>query len=426
VELTLAEQVPLDQVDLMDLKWFADGPPHALFARMRANEPVRWNALPDGSGFWSLTRHEHIAAVSRDTSTWSSWRAGIFLNPDQVLPLDVNRNLLLYKDPPEHTKYRLILQKAFTPHSVAILETAIRARVSRTIDAVIERGECDFVHDIAVPVPLGVLAELMGLPDADIPQLYSWTERIEESSRSPEPAAAGEAFMEIAAYLHEQIQIQTERGEEDTLVMRLRAAEVDGAKLDDPEILVFFGLLVFAGNDTTRNTAAGGMLALLEHPDQLAQLRADPAKIPAAVEEILRYTSVVNFFARTASTDTEIAGQPIAQDEKVVLWYTSASRDEAVFEDPDRFDIGRGASDHMAFGGGGRHFCLGAGLARLELRVLLEEVTRRIDGLERAGEVTRLPSAWANSLLTLPVRFVPGERVNGLTPRVVDSERGKR
>jgi cholest-4-en-3-one 26-monooxygenase len=407
---TAAAQIDLAEVDLMDPSWFQDGPPHELFARMRTEAPVRWNRLPDGSGFWSLTRHADIAAVSRDFNTFSSWKQGIFLHPDQVVPLDLTRNLLLYKDPPEHTKYRAILQSAFTPHTVAKLEDDVRARVSRVIDTVIEAGECDFASDIAVPVPLGVLAELMGCPDEDIPRLYEWTAKIEAAQRSPEPNAASEVFIEMAGYLHEQIARQAAAGDEDSLVMRLRNAEVDGHKLDDSEILVFFGLLVFAGNDTTRNTAANGMRALLGDPEHLAELVADESLIPGAVEEILRWTSVVQWFARTALADTEIDGQRIAKGEKVVMWYASASRDEEVFDDPQRFDVHRVKPDHDAFGGGGRHFCLGAGLARLELRILFEEIARRMPDVSLAGEAERLPSNWANMLTSIPVRFTRGSR----------------
>lgn len=395
-----AADVDLEQVELMDSRWFADGPPHALLARMRAEAPVRW----DPGGFWSLTRHAEIAAVSRDTATFSSWRGGIFLHPDQVVPLELTRNLLLYKDPPEHTKYRRILQTAFTPHTVAALEPAIRARIARTLDPLAERDAFDFVERVALPVPLGVLADLMSVPETDIPRFAAWTAQIEAAQRAPEPAAASDTLVEMAGYLHEQIRIQSERGDEDSLVLRLRRAEVDGKRLDDAEILVFFSLLVFAGNDTTRNTAATGMDALLDHPEQLAALRADPSLIPAAVEEILRYTSVVNYFARTATRDTELAGQPIAAGDKLVLWYCSASRDEAVFEAPQRFDVGRGKSDHEAFGGGGRHFCLGAGLARLELALLFEELLRRLPALERDGPPQRIPAAWANGLTGLPLR----------------------
>ncbi len=406
----VAQNTDLAQVDLMDPALHVDGPPHALFARMRREAPVRWNPTPDGSGFWSLTKHEHITQVSKDPATFSSHKAGIFLHPDQVVPLDLNRNLLLYKDPPEHTKYRVILQKAFTPHTVAKLEDAVRARFTKIIDDVIEAGACDFVKDIAVPGPLGVLCELMGLPDEDVDRLFHWTEKIEEGQRSPEPNAANETFMEMAGYLYEQIERQKAEGQEDTLVMRLRAAEVDGQKLDDSEILVFFGLLVFAGNDTTRNTQAHGMQVLLEHPDQLAELRDDPSLIPQAIEEILRYTSVVQWFARTATKATELGGQEIAEGEKVVMWYTSASRDEDVYDAPDRFDIHRARQDHKAFGGGGRHFCLGAGLARLELRVVLEEVLRRMPDLEASGSPDRLPSNWANMVTSLPVRYTAGVR----------------
>jgi cholest-4-en-3-one 26-monooxygenase len=399
--MTIAAELDLAQVDLMDAAWFADGPPHELFARMRAEAPVRWNRTSSG-GFWSLTRHAEVAQVSRDPQTFSSYRAGIFLHPDQVTPLDMNRSLLLYKDPPEHTKYRQILQSAFVPNTVRRLEDDVRARVARVIDAAVAKGSFDAVADIAVPIPLGVLAQLMGLPDDDIPRLYEWTEKIEAAQRAPEPAAALDVFVEMAGYLHEQIARQV-RDSDESLVMRLRNAEVDGQRLDDTEILVFFGLLVFAGNDTTRNTTANGILALLDHPEQLQLLREDPALIAQAVEEILRHTSVVNYFARTATCDTELAGQAIDEGEKVVMWYCSASRDEAVYEDPQRFDITRTEHDHCAFGGGGRHFCLGAGLARLELRVIVEELLARAPLLERAGKVERLQSSWANGLTALPV-----------------------
>jgi methyl-branched lipid omega-hydroxylase len=402
-------QLDLEQVDLLDPEWFSDGPPHELFARMRAEAPVRWNEVPGQGGFWSVTRHADITAISRDTETFSSHRGGIFMHPDQVFPLELTRNLLLYKDPPEHTKYRLPLQSAFVPRTVTKLAEDVRARVTRVIDAVIERGSCDFVTDVAVPVPLGVLAELMGILDRDIPRFYEWTSQIEDAQRSPEPAAGMPVLVEMGEYLGEQIARQTGAGKEETLVMRLRHAEVDGKPFDDSEILLFFGLLAFAGNDTTRNTASSGMLALLEHPKQIAMLREDPSLIEQAVEEILRWTSVVNFFARTATCDTEIGGQKISEGDKVVMWYTSASRDEEVYEDPQRFDVTRTEHSHQAFGGGGRHFCLGAGLARLELRILFEEMLRRMPDIAKAGEVTRLESSWANSLTSLPVTFTPGE-----------------
>ncbi len=400
-------------MDLFDLRWHPDGPPHELFARMRAEAPVRWNELGDGTGCWTVTRHADVEAVSKDNATFSSHERGIFLHPDQVVPLDLARNLLLFMDPPQHTKYRLILQRAFVPHAVRALEEPVRRRVTRVIDAFVERGEADLVADLAVPVPLGVLMELMQLPDSDLTRFLGWTAEIEAAQRSPEPGAAVGVFMEMGQYLNEQIARQTAEGRSDSIVTALRDGRVDGRELTDAELLVFFALLAFAGHDTTRNTTATGMHALLEHPLALEEVREDPSLVAGAVEEILRYTSVVQWFNRTATTDTELGGQPIAADDRVVMWYSSASRDEAVFDDPQTFDIHRVKPDHDAFGGGGRHFCLGAGLARLELRVIFEEVTRRLTDLRLAGDVARLPSTWANGLLTLPVTFTPGPREGG-------------
>jgi cytochrome P450 len=395
----------------MDADLFAGGPPHELFKEMRDECPVRWNktASDHVPGFWSVTRDEDVAAISRDPATFSSHEGGIFLNPDQVNPLDVNRNLLLFKDPPDHTKYRLILQKSFVPHTVRTFEDEARARITRVLDEVIEAGRCDFVKDIAIPVPLAVLAELMGLPDEDIPKLKRWTDEIEAAQLSTESAAALSTLGEMSAYLMEQIQAQAQAGG-DSLVTKLREAEVDGNRLEDMEILVFFALLVFAGNDTTRNTASNGMLALLEHPEQWRMLCEDPSLIPNAVEEILRYTSVVNYFARTATEDTELGDQTITKGDKVVIWYASASRDERVNPEPQEFDIHREEITHRAFGGGGRHFCLGAGLARLELKLLFEELTRRMPDMKLVDGVERLPSSWANSLTSMPVEFTPAER----------------
>ncbi|MGE4425425.1 MAG: cytochrome P450 [Solirubrobacteraceae bacterium] len=408
--MTTTTDVDLAEIDIMDMRWFADGPPHELFARMRAEAPVRWNALPDGSGFWSVTSHAAVSAISRDTETFSSHRGGIFLNPDQVFPLDVTRNLLLYMDPPQHTKYRKILQTAFVPATVNALEDGVRERVTKTIDRFIEAGEADFAQDVAVPIPLAVLTELMGVPEEDIPKFAEWTEQIEEATRDPKSEGAIPTLMEMSGYLHQQIERQIADGTTDSLVMRLRNAEVEGEKLTDPEILVFFGLLAFAGNDTTRNTTATGFLELLRHPEALADLKADPSLIPAAVEEILRYTSVVQWFVRTVTKDTELGGQQLAEGDKVVMWYTSASRDEDVFDDPQTFDIHRVKPEHKAFGGGGRHFCLGAGLARLELRIVFEEVIRRLDHIELAGDPQRVPTNWANGLTSMPIRFKPGAR----------------
>ena len=396
--------------DPFELRQWADGPPHDLFRRMRAEAPVHRNPLPDGTHCWSVFKHADIAAISRDTATFSSERGGVFLHPDQVVPLEVATNMLLYMDPPRHTHYRLILQKVFTPHSVAKLEASIRDRVTRTIDAFIEQGSCDLVTDLAVPVPLGMLTELMGVPDVEVPQFYEWTERIVAAQGAPEPAAAAPVLAEMAPFLHAQIERQMAEGQAESIVMRLRTGEVKGEELNELEILTFFAVLTFAGNDTTRNTASNGLLALLQHPGLLEELATDPSLIPGAVEESLRWSTVVQWFNRTTTCDTEVGGQAIPEGDRVVMWYGSGSRDEDVFDAPDTFDIRRHKPDHQAFGGGGRHFCLGAGLARAELRIVLEEVTRRMKNLELAGDVERLPSNWANGLVRLPVTFTPGPR----------------
>ena len=255
----------MEGIDILDPGLFADGPPHELFAQMRREAPVRWNRTRDGEGFWSVTRHEDVTAVSKDNATFSSHEKGIFMNPDQVVPLDLARNLLLYMDPPPHTKYRKVMQTAFVPRTVAKMEDAIRARVTRVIDAIAADGEADFVDDVAVPVPLGVLAEMMGLPDADMDRLFAWTERIEQAQLDAEGGTALPVFTEMGGYLNEQIAAQAEAGG-DSLVMRLKEGQVDDRPLDDNEILVFFALLVFAGNDTTRNTASSGLLALPAPP----------------------------------------------------------------------------------------------------------------------------------------------------------------
>ena len=400
----------LETVNLFDPQWHVDGPPHALLAELRAEASVRWNPLADGTGCWTVLGHAEVAQASRDFATFSSHEAGVFLNPDQVAPLEFARNLLLYMDPPQHTKYRLILQRAFTPHAVRQLEGAVRLRVTRTIDAFVERGAADLVPELAQRIPLGVVMDLLGVPDEDYEMFLGFTTELEEATRSPEPAAGFDAIVRLGGYLDEQLKRQTAEGREDTIVAKLRDAQVDGRKLTDAEVLVFFALLAFAGHDTTRNTTSSGMLALLRHPEALEEITADPSLIPGAVEEILRYTSVVQWFNRTALRDVELGGQQIRQGERVVLWYTSASRDAALFDRPDVFDIHRDKPDHDAFGGGGRHFCLGSGLARLELTVIFEEVTRRLRNVQLAGEARRITSSWTNALTSLPVTFDPAQK----------------
>lgn len=401
--------------DLLDPYRFEAGPPHELYDELRESGPAESGHGPTGTRLVSVCSHAEIEAISKDPDVWSSYEGGIFPHPDQVNTLELNRNLLLFMDPPQHTKYRKILQTAFVPNSVNRLEPMAREIIGEVLDAASAdgTGRCDFAADVAVPIPLRVLSRLMGLPDSDLPKLEDWVTRIEEGQRSSEPAASTPVMVEMSMYLAEQIAAQRAAGADDgsgegpgsSIVMQLVDAEVDGESLTETEILVFFGLLVFAGNDTTRNTMSGGMLALLENPDQLELLRAEPERIPGAVEEILRWTSVVSYFCRTAKEDTAVAGCPVHAGEKVMMWYPAGSRDPEVNDDPHTFDVTRTEPKHMAFGGGGRHFCLGAGLARLELRVAFEEILRRWDEISLAGDPERLRSNWASALTSLPIEF---------------------
>jgi cytochrome P450 len=404
---TTTTEIDLDTVDLMDPDLYQDGPPHELFARLRAESPVRWMHSSTGD-FWAVTRAEDIAAVSKDTATFSSNKGGVFLREDAPLPVDIVRSVMLGMDPPQHTRYRMIVQKVFTPNAIAALEETIRARVTRVIDEVSERGECDLVSDIAVELPLQTIAEILGVPHEDRMQLFHWTNRIEAAGTEGTGDGLA-AFGELAMYLAGLVAQRRETPTDD-LLSKLVHAEVEGEKLDDLELTAFFGLLMFAGNDTTRNTTSGGALALLQHPDQWALLRGNPSLINGAVEEMLRWVTPVMWFRRTVTQDTELDDVSIKEGDSVVIFYTSGSYDEAVVDDPTRFDVTRVEVAHQAFGGGGRHFCLGSGLARLQMRILFTELLRRTPDLALAGTPSRGRSNWVNGLEALPVKFTPSPR----------------
>ncbi len=395
----------LATVDLTDVELFADGPPHELFARMRAEAPVRWNPMSDGDGFWSVTRAEDIERISKDPETFSSNLSGFMIREDAPLSADVMRMVLLGIDPPEHTKYRMIIQRVFTPATINKSEDAIRSRVNKLLDGICERGTADFVAEVAVPLPLQTIAEILGVPDDDCEKLFEWTNRIERAVGTASDdgmAAFGEMGMYLAGLVNERKENPTS-----DLISQLIVAEVDGERLDDLQLTAFFALLMFAGNDTTRNTASGGLLGLLQEPSEVQKLRDDPAMIPSGVEEMIRWVSAVVHFRRTATKDTEIGGVPIKRGDKVVMWYPSGSRDEARVEEPMRFTIDRDGASHQAFGGGGRHFCLGAGLARLQLRILLEELLRRMPDIQIDGSPVHGRSNWVNGITALPVKFTP-------------------
>src|SRR4051812_15795984 len=398
-------------VDLADHRSFVDAVPHEYFARLRREDPVHWHEEPDGPGFWVLTRYADVVTVNRDAATFSSHRGGALLPTMPPEQLAQQQLMMLNMDPPQHTRLRKLVNKGFTPRMVSALEPHIREVANQIIDTVIEKGHCDFVTDIAAEMPLQVIAELLGWPVDRRHELFEWSNRMvgsndPEYAVSPEQAqnAATELFMAANALAEER-----RSDPRDDIVSRLLDAEVEGEKLTEMDFDLFVMLLAVAGNETTRNLVSHAQLALMDNPDERQKLVDDPSLIPHAVEEMLRWGSPVMHFRRTATRDVEMHGKTIAENDKVSIWYISANRDETVFDDPYRFDVTRTPNEHIAFGGGGPHFCLGANLARLEIRVMFEELLRRTPDMELDGEVQRLCSNFINGIKHLPVAFKPGK-----------------
>jgi cytochrome P450 len=358
----------------------------------------------DIPNFWSVTRAADIEFISKHPTLFSSYNHGIMMEENSIAPLDLMRNLVIFKDHPDHTRYRKLINMAFAPKTVAHMDDVVRSRVTAILDKAAETGTLDVVADLSLPVPLAVIMDLLGAPPEDAPLLAEWTAKIEHGARDPEDTQGFEAFMEMGIYLMDLMPNQLDS---DSLIGLLARAEVDGDRLSEEELLMFFAILVFAGNDTTRNATSGGLLALVERPDQLAALRKAPELLPNAIEEILRWTTPLNFFSRTAIEDVELGGVTVAKDDRLVMWYASGSRDENILEGADRFDIHRPVELHHAFGAGGRHFCLGASLARLELRIIFEEVTRRVLEPQLAALPVRESSTWVNGWKSIPLAFTP-------------------
>jgi cholest-4-en-3-one 26-monooxygenase len=407
--------VDLLGVDLSDPDSFVESVPYETFTRLRREAPVYWHPEPAGPGFWAVTRYHDVAAVNRDAQTFSSARRGA-LFPEQPEELLVqHRMMMLNMDPPMHRRYRRLVSKGFTPQIVSRLEDHVRQLANETIDGVCEKGECDFVTAIAGELPLLVIAELLGVPASDRHLVFEWSNRM-VGAEDPEYQSTPDAPLQASAELYTYFSRLADKKRDDPgddLVTALIAAEVDGEHLSQLELDMFFLLLSVAGNETTRNAISHAMLALVDFPDQRAKLIDDPGLMTTAVEEMLRWATPVMHFRRTATTDTEIAGQPVGEGDKVVIWYSSANRDETVFEDPFRFDVERSPNEHIAFGGGGPHFCLGANLARLEMKVLFEELLRRLPDVELAGPVERLRSNFINGIKHIPVSFSPAAPLAG-------------
>jgi len=400
----------LSSIDLADPALWDAGPPYELFARLQREAPVHFSrqaVAPDEGGFWSITRHEDVRAVTRDFKTFSSERRGI-LNVDDIgVPLDVQRLQMISMDPPRHDRLKALVTKAFTPDRVAEHEAHIKEIIRRVLDGVADRERFDLVADVARPIPARVIGSMLGTPPEDDPTLVHWTNvftAFEDPEIREQWTDTQAIFTEIIEYVNAQIE-ERRSSPRDDLVSALMDAEVEGEKLNELEIATFFVLLMSAGNDSTRATYSATMLALLQDPEQLALLRARPELIENAVEEGLRCFPAFAFMGRAAACDVELHGQTIKENDRVLLWYLASNRDESVFSDPHRFDITReGLDQHQAFGGRGRHFCLGANLARLELKLWIQQTIERFPDLALDGEPTRVRALFLNQYNSIPVR----------------------
>jgi cytochrome P450 len=401
--------ISIGGVDLADPDTYGSGMPFDAFRKLRECAPVAWHPYQDGPGSLALTGYDEVFAVSRDSTTWSSEATGVYFDvpgPDDIA--DHWGVMMLTMDPPRHTALRALASKGFRPRQVAKLNERITDMARDVVDSVIERGECDFVTDVAGALPSYVIAEMLGIPLEDGYRLYELTEIMNTGS------IAGSRAMRAAAEMfgYSTKLVARKRADPgDDIATSLLHAEVDGQRLTEREFNYLFLLLINAGGDTTRNLVAGGTCVLMDHPEERAKLAADPSLLPTAVEEMLRYVSPIIAFFRTATKDTELRGVPVKQGDRVALFYPSANRDEAYFADPDRFDVTRKPNPHLAFGGGGTHFCLGANLARVEAAALVSEVLSRMKNIELAGPVERMPSTVINGIHSMPVRFTPARRV---------------
>ena len=401
------------EINLVDADTYErSGAPHDQFAWLREHAPVYWHADgggPGWPGFWAVTRHADIGHVSRHPEIFSSReRLVLFAEPEDD-QIEMQRLMMLNMDPPQHTRQRSFVNRGFTPRMIARLEKHVREICDTLIDEVVPRGTADFVTDIAAPLPLQVICELVGAPPEDRNWIFDLSNKLvgyddPEFRHSPEEGL--QAAAEIYAYA-DQLAARRREQPADDIVTRLLQPDDSGEVLTTDEFDLFFLLLTVAGNETTRNAASGGMLAFFEHPGQWRRLLADPGLIPTAAEEVVRWVSPVNLFRRTATCDTELGGQAMAKGDKVVVFYASANRDERVFAGPQEFDIAREPNPHIGFGGGGPHFCLGRHLAALELRVLLAALADRMPDIELDGEVSRLRSNFLNGIKHMPVRFTP-------------------
>jgi cytochrome P450 len=414
--VSVAEGLRLEDVSLENDD-FAERVPHETFALLRREAPVWWYDWPHGQGFWCVTRHADVVAVSRDTKTFTSEMGANLEDLDEEQR--AARQSMLETDPPRHTRLRGLVGPPFTPRAVKAYEVALRELTGAVLDRALPLGEFDFIEEIAKQLPIRVLARLLGAPDADTEPLIAWGDRMigntdpeladvlhdsPESERYRMLPFRSPAALELFEYGH-RLAAERRSDPQDDLISKLVHAEIEGERLTEREFDTMFLILVVAGNETTRQAIAHGMLALVEHPEEWRRLRDDPDLVwTAGADEILRWSSPVLHFRRTATRDVELGGQTIRAGDKVVIWYVSANFDEDVFEEPLRLDVGRRPNPHVTFGGGGPHYCLGAHLAKLEVQVMFDMLLPRIAELELTAPPQRMRTNFTNALKRMPVR----------------------
>ncbi len=400
--------IPVDQIDLGDMELWEDGFPHAIFERLRREDPVHWSPMAswdDEPGFWSITTAEDIHEISRRWEDFSSQSGGIVVS-DHGTPLELQTQMFIAMDPPRHDRIKGLFQRGFTPKRIAAHEGEIRAIVERVLDRLDGREEFDIVADIATPVVSRVIGSFVGTAEEED---AGWSEfalkAMAFGDEELQPGGLQTVLEQVHKVFEEGGKLVEERRADptDDLTSLLATAQIDGEGLSNEEIIMGFALLQLAGNDSTKATFSNGMVALLQNRDEWQKIVDDPSRAEVAVEELLRWAPAFSHFRRTATREVEFGGKTIREGDKVVLWYPSSNRDETVYECPHKFDVDRNA-DHQAFGAGGRHFCLGTALARMELKILLEETAKRFPSMELISEPNYVRSLFLNQQREVLVR----------------------
>ena len=397
----------IDSIDLSDHDAFQERVPYEWFETLRHEAPVFFNPEPDGPGFYAVTRYADIREVHRHVEIYSSEVGGTSLEdlePDQVEA----RKSMIDMDPPRHDELRGLIARRFTPRAVRVWEDQVREVTDRVLDAALPKGEFDFVHEVSSEIPMQVFAEILGVPQSERRYIIELGDRL-LGNQDPEYALPSDDSHRLLPFSSPAAREMFEFGRKLAAERRKHPrddviTQLAFEPLNQREFDVYFVLLATAGNETSRHTITHGLLGLLEHPDELERLRRDPGLSPSAAEEMLRWATPVHHFRRTTTRDTELAGTGIPAGAKVTTWFVSGNRDETVFEDPDRFDVGRSPNKHMAFGPGGIHHCMGAHLARMEVRIAFEELLKRVRSIEQTGPAERLRSNFFNGIKRLPVR----------------------